>query len=84
MDILDILHLPIGNSIMKGLFQILLTPSKIDDIAFEFLVLHCFIGRGIRQEKIPQEKLLCRKFNVNLNHLSLLGAPTNKNAFGYS
>ena len=28
----------------------------IDDIAFELLAVHCGIGRGIRQKKIPQEK----------------------------
>ena len=28
----------------------------IDDIAFELFAMHCSIGRGIRQKKIPQEK----------------------------
>ena len=29
-----------------------------DDIAFELFVMHCGIGRVLRQKKIPQEKLL--------------------------
>ena len=33
----------------------------IDDIVFEFLVMHCDIGKRIRQKKISQEYLLCRK-----------------------
>ena len=30
--------------------------STIDDIAFELFAMHCGIGRGIRQKKIPKEK----------------------------
>ena len=35
----------------------------IDDIAFELFAMHCGIGKGIRQKKIPQEKWSCRKYN---------------------
>ena len=29
---------------------------RIDDIAFDLFAMHCGIGWGIRQKKIPQEK----------------------------
>ena len=37
--------------------------NVIGDIAFELFAMHCGIGRGIRQKKIPQEKWLCPKYN---------------------
>ena len=37
--------------------------NVIDDIPFELFTMHCGIGLGIRQKKIPQEKLLYRKYN---------------------
>ena len=51
---------------------------RIDDIAFELFAMHCGIGRGIRQKKIPQKN----DHVVNItNWLSLLRAPTDQNAF---
>ena len=32
--------------------------KKIDDIAFELFAMHCGLGRGIRQKRMAQEKLL--------------------------
>ena len=32
--------------------------ERIADIAFELFEMHCGIGRGIRENKIPQEKLV--------------------------
>ena len=31
-------------------------PTLIDDIALELFAMHCSVGWGIRQKKIPQEK----------------------------
>ena len=36
--------------------RIISSTSQIDDIAFELFAMHCGIGWGIRQKKIPQEK----------------------------
>ena len=36
---------------------------QIYDIAIELFAMHCSIGRGIRQKKIPREKWSCRKYS---------------------
>ena len=38
--------------------------KPVDDITFEIFAMHRGIGRGIRQKKIPQEKLSCRKYKT--------------------
>ena len=43
------------STICKTLYKIIIY-NKIDDIAFEPFAMHCGIGWGIRQKKIPQEK----------------------------
>ena len=51
---------------------------QIDDIAFELFAINCGIERGIRQKKIPQEKLLSRKYNKPIVSRE---SPINQNAF---
>ena len=39
----------------QGLFYCLRYFELIDDITFEFIAIHCGIGRGIKQKKISLE-----------------------------